>query len=296
MSINKSVFECKICNKNYKSYNSLGNHNRKFHQSMHTSLNVAKTSLNVAKTSLNVAKITENIKMNYNCRICNKFYNNYKSRWTHEKQCKNKNNLLIINNNKIEQLENKIIELENKISNNNIITNNTNNTNNGTTNTNNGTINNNNTTNNIIKVTFGEEDINVLSCKDKKMILNSGFNSMIKLIETMHLNDNYKQFQNVQITNLKDKYGKCYDDTSKQFITKIKSEIMDELIAIKTINLKEIHGEYNKNTINHKNVLKLINKIESCTSDDDNDELSKFYKELCEEITLLFYNKSKMFK
>ena len=125
------------------------------------------------------------------------------------------------------------------------------------------------------------------------MILNSGFNSMIKLIETMHLNDNYKQFQNVQITNLKDKYGKCYDDTSKQFITKIKSEIIDELIAIKTINLKEIHDEYNRNTINHKNVLKLINKIESCTN---KDELTKFYKELCEEITLLFYNKSKMFK
>ena len=282
----KSEYHCIICNKNYASQSSLCNHKKKFHQSI-------TQSNNVAKTSLNVAKITENIKMNYNCRLCNKFYNNYKSRWTHEKQCKNKNNLHINNNNnKIEQLENKIIELENKISNNNIITNNTNN---GITNTNNGTINN-NITKNIIKVTFGEEDINVLSCRDKKMILNSGFNSMIKLIETMHLNDNYKQFQNVQITNLKDKYGKCYDDTSKQFITKIKSEIMDELIAIKTMNLKEIHEEYNKNTINHKNVLKLINKIESCTNENDDDELSKFYKELCEEITLLFYNKSKMFK
>ena len=85
-----------------------------------------------------------------------------------------------------------------------------------------------------------------------------------------------------------------HDDTSKQFITKIKSEIIDELIAIKTINLKEIHSEYNRNTINHKNVLKLINKIEDYTTDDK--ILSKFYKELCEEITLLFYNNSKMFK
>jgi hypothetical protein len=84
------------------------------------------------------------------------------------------------------------------------------------------------------------------------------------------------------------------DDTSKQFITKIKSEIIDELIAIKTINLKEIYSEYNRNTINHKNVLKLINKLESYTTDDNN--LSKFYKEICKEITLLFYNKSKMFK
>ena len=30
-----------------------------------------------------------------------------------------------------------------------------------------------------------------------------------------------------------------HDDTSKQFITKIKSELMDEIIALKTMNLKE---------------------------------------------------------
>jgi hypothetical protein len=294
MSIIKSVFECKTCNKNYKSYNSLGNHNRRFHQSIlqkNISENIGKISETSNKLSEKLGKISEdiiskNMKV-YNCRKCNKIYNNLQSRWSHEKIC---NNNIILYDNKIEQLENKIIELENKISNNNIITNNTN-TNNSTTNTNNGTIN--NTTNNIIKVSFGEEDISVLSCRDKKMILNSGFNSIIKLIETMHLNNNYKQFQNVQITNLKDKYGKYYDDTTKQFITKIKSELMDEIIAIKTMNLKEIHGEYNKNTNNHKNVLKLINKIEDYTTDDK--ILSKFYKELCEEITLLFYNKSKMF-
>ena len=193
MSINKSVFECKTCNKNYKSYNSLGNHNRKFHQSI-----VKTKSKGLVKES----------KGNNICNICNKIFSCKQSKYEHikNKVCNNNNNNnIILYDNKIEQLENKIIELENKISNNNIITNNTNNTN-----TNNGTINNNNITNNIIKVTFGEEDISELSCKDKKMILNSGFNSMIKLIETMHLNDNYKQFQNVQITNLKDKYGKYY--------------------------------------------------------------------------------------
>jgi hypothetical protein len=62
------------------------------------------------------------------------------------------------------------------------------------------------------------------------------------------------------------------------------------------MNLKEIHDEYNKNTIKHNNVLKLINKIENYTSYDDDDKLTKFYKDLCEEITLLFYNKSKIFK
>jgi hypothetical protein len=157
MSINKSVFECKICNKNYKSYNSLGNHNRKFHQSIKNkklSENIGKISETNNKLSEKLGKISENnntiIMKVYNCRKCNKIYYNLQSRWSHEKICNNNN--IILYDNKIEQLENKIIELENKISNNNIITNNTNN---GITNTNNGTINNNNTTNNIIKVTFG---------------------------------------------------------------------------------------------------------------------------------------------
>jgi hypothetical protein len=301
MTENKSVFCCNVCNKKYKSYNSLGNHNRKFHNSIQSSPNVAKFSLDIANYSLNIAKNSENNMTNYNCRLCNKIYNNYKSRWTHEKKCKNKNNLLIIKNDELTELKNKIIELENKISNNNIITNNTNNgitnTNNGTTNTNNGTINNTtNTTNNIIKISLGDEDMQVLSKSDKKMIMNSGFSSMIRLIETIHLNNNYKQFQNVQIPNLKDKYAKCYDDKINNFITKSKIEIIDEIIAYRTMNLKEIHGKYNKNTIKHNNVLKLINKIENYTSDDDDDKLTKFYKDLCEEITLLFYNKSKIFK
>ena len=158
MSINKSVFECKTCNKNYKSYNSLGNHNRKFHQSIinkNLSENIGKISETSNKLSEKLGKISEdiiskNMKV-YNCRKCNKMYYNLQSRWSHEKICNNNN--IILYDNKIEQLENKILELENKISNNNIITNNTNNTNNGTTNTNNGTIN--NTTNNIIKVSFG---------------------------------------------------------------------------------------------------------------------------------------------
>ena len=281
MSELKSEFHCIICNKNYASQSSLCNHKKRFHQSIEKS----KSKVLVKDKSKGLVK--DKSKGKNICNNCNKIFSCKQSKYEHikNKVCNNTN--IILYDNELDELKNKIIELENKISNNNIITNNTNNTNNGTIN---------NTTNNIIKVSFGEEDISVLSCKDKKMILNSGFNSMIKLIETMHLNNNYKQFQNVQITNLKDKYGKYYDDTTKQFITKIKSELVDEIIAIKTINLKEIHGEYNKNTINHKNVLKLINKIESCTSDDDNDVLSKFYKELCEEITLLFYNKSKMFK
>jgi len=287
MTENKSVFGCKICNKNYASYNSLGNHNRKFHNSIHNDVKGQKQSKNntlLVKKGQKKSKNNINDYMkDYNCRKCNKICNNKQSRWYHEKICKNE---IILYDNKIEQLENKIIELENII------------TNNGTNNTNYGTINNttNNNTTNIIKVSFGEEDISILSDKDKKSIMNSGFSSMIKLIETIHLNKNYKQFQNVQISNLKDKYAKYYDEKINNFITVSKTELIDEIICYRTLNLKEIHDEYNKNTIKHNNVLKLINKLENYTPEDDDDKLYKFYKELCSEITLLFYNKSKIFK
>ena len=160
-------------------------------------------------------------------------------------------------------------------------------------NINNGTI---NTTNNIIKVSLGCEDMSLISKEEKKMILNTGFQSLVKLIETVHLNDRYKQFQNVSIPNLKDKYAKCYDDSVSRYVTKGKSDLIEEIISYRTSNLREIHSEYSKDTLLHNNVLKLIGKLESYRPEDEDDELYRFYKDLCQEITLLFYNKSRVFK
>ena len=163
--------------------------------------------------------------------------------------------------------------------------------------TNNGTINKvtNNVTNNI-RVSFGYEDMAALSQEDKHMILNNGFNSLMKLIETVHLSDKYRQYQNVSIPNLKDKYAKCYDDSVNTFVTKTKSELIEEIISYRTSNLKEIHSECSRNTKLHNNVLNLIQKLESYHPEDDNDEVYSFYKDLRRDIMLLFYNRSKVFK
>jgi len=112
----------------------------------------------------------------------------------------------------------------------------------------------------------------------------------------MHLNDDYKQFQNVSITNLTNKYGKYYSEKEKQYITVTKKELIDDIITWRTNDLKDIHEKYNKNTISHNNVLNLINKFENYKPDTEDDKLYKFYKEYCKEITMLFYNKSKIFK
>jgi superfamily II helicase len=79
-------YKCNICNKKYKSYKSLWNHNKKFHIT-----NVDNKCLLVNKnTSLvNPGKHTaENLLI---CYYCNKTFNKRQSRWRHEKICKNKN-------------------------------------------------------------------------------------------------------------------------------------------------------------------------------------------------------------
>jgi len=98
------VFYCKICNKNYKTYQSLWNHNKKFHE-----------------------KIEK--KQEYICKYCNLVFVNRHKKCYHQKKCNkdtkqdtNKDTNQTINNNKIinNNINNGIINNTN----NNIIINN----------------------------------------------------------------------------------------------------------------------------------------------------------------------------
>jgi len=265
----KNVLRCNICTKYYSSKSSLCNHNKKYHSN-----SVILNSTLIAQNSTLIAP------NKYNCKYCNKNFSRNYCVTRHEKTCKNKKNMLI-NSDEILKLQNKIIELENKIGNNTV------------NNTNNGTIN--NITNNI-KVSFGDEDIDKISTKDKKKILNSGYCSLIKLIELIHLNKDYPQYQNIKINNLKDKFAKTYDESIKNFTTVPKKEIIDSLICSRTVDLKSIYDEYNKEDNKlHKCVLKLIEKIESYTEEIDDKKILEFYKNLTDDIILLIYNKTKTF-
>jgi len=100
----KSEFKCNICIKTYASKSSLCNHNKKFHNKC--SINNLKCSDNIPVSSDNIPVSSENVLIssdtkNYNCRNCNKRFNNVKTRWSHEQKCKNKEN----NQDKIMKLE-----------------------------------------------------------------------------------------------------------------------------------------------------------------------------------------------
>jgi len=58
----KMEFPCKVCNKDYSSYKSLWNHNKKFHHIIDNkcSIDVQKCSYDVQKSSINVQKCSIN--------------------------------------------------------------------------------------------------------------------------------------------------------------------------------------------------------------------------------------------
>jgi len=102
-------YKCNDCNKTYSGYQSLWIHNKKFHKisvlnnsdsSKISSEIILKCSEKVLNNSNNVLKSSESIILEndnikeYNCRNCNKLFYNVKTRWSHEKQCKEKTNVL----------------------------------------------------------------------------------------------------------------------------------------------------------------------------------------------------------
>jgi hypothetical protein len=256
-------YKCELCNKEYKSYQSLWNHNKKFHEK------------NVKNVINNVKNVNNTLK-SLTCEICNKVFNNRPAKSIHKKTC---------NKSEIIELKEEINELK-KIINNKQINNKE--INNGTINNNNGTIINN------IKVSLGNENIDDLSKKDQLKILNSGYMSLIKIIELLNLNPDLPQYNNILVTNLKDKFCKIYDDNTKKYKTVNKKEMAENIISVRTNNLKEIYNKYNnKNNKMHQLVLLLIDKLNSITIEDA--ELMKYYKDLCEEIILLIYNKTETY-
>ena len=101
----KVEFACNICNKDYSSYKSLWNHNKKFHTK-----NVVQNGTNEV-LSVVVCDTTE-INNKHQCKICNKIFNDRSNKYKHEKICKNKIN----NTSEIESLKNTINEMKKQFS------------------------------------------------------------------------------------------------------------------------------------------------------------------------------------
>ena len=107
------LFKCNTCNKDYSSYKSLWNHNKKFHNN-NVVICGSVGGENVVKSGCtrgdNVVEVKNNNNQHkYNCKFCSKKFNDRSNKHKHEKTCKNKINLEEEN----KKLKEEIILLEN---------------------------------------------------------------------------------------------------------------------------------------------------------------------------------------
>ena len=283
-------FICKTCNRYYKSYQSLWNHNKKFHT------NITQITPNNSDIALNdsiMAPVKSN-KIN-KCSFCNKWFskksnlnrhinlNRCKNKINHDiekeelkqenKKLKNKLKEFEIN---IEKIKNQMLELMNKNCKMHPKT---------LTKINNQLNQNNCNITNINIVQLGNENIlETLSEKEKLKILSHCYGSFDKLIECVHFNPKYPQFKNITITNLKDDYAYKYDEKQNKFIACKKEELLEDLLDNRVIDLEEILDE-NVEKINNVNVSKIKDLIDKLY------DKELLYNTKKSDIKLLIYNK-----
>jgi len=286
-------YTCNICNKNYKSYQSLWNHNKKFHYN-----NIIEKTSNVTNSD---TKMSLNVTKKYECIYCNKNFNYRQNKYQHEKNCKTKIN----NNNEIETLKNTVNELKNQVSlllkekgkiHHKTLQKINNQLNNTISNVNQGNINNGNIINNTF-VKFGDLDYkHVFTDREIKHILNQQYQSLEESIKQTHFNEKLPEYSNIFITNMKDDLGYVFN--GKEFISIRKNEMINELINVHT---KEINLslEKNKNKLNKNYVIRLekfldmLNDDYTTFTDNDNNRKYSSYKAYkINSIKLLLYNNS----
>ena len=240
MSNNTIVFFCKFCNKNYKSKKSLYVHNRRYHINSHQKVIIQSSKSHhsvIKKSSLN------NKEGKHKCIYCNKIFSFKQNKYRHMKTCKikkekdnNYKNKLRLKDAEIKRLKEKLRDKMNKNCkihyktlqkinnqlNNNITKNNCVETINNIHNR------------NIINfnlVGFGKEELSeVLSNKEQLKILKKKFKSLPYMIDYVHFNKDYPQYQNFIITSIKNNIAYKYDEEKKQFIAGNKEELLNELI------------------------------------------------------------------
>lgn len=228
----------------------------------------------------------------YSCRYCDDRFTTSNSMYRHMKHnCKvkkredimrdeiyerlllleNSNKRLEKSNEKImaenEKLKNKVTRMERKIKSKTI-------TNNGTLNINNGVI------NNITLVAYGSEDMSKIGRKEILQILKKGYNSTVHLTEAIHFNPKYPEYNNVYITNMKDKYAMMYD--GDKWTLTMKESLIDKIYEHKRNYIEANIDDY-LNSLRQSDIRSLNRWLDT----EDDDFKIKLIKE---KIKLLLYN------
>ncbi len=184
------TFSCEICNKLYKSYQTLWNHNKIKHNDL-------------------IINIKQNKECKFSCNLCNKkFTRNDNLKYHKNNTCKLKTNHIIINN--IDQPNN------NNITNNNI-------TNNTLNNINNGTI-------NIYINKTGTENVLELNECEKNKIFDKELCSIFLFIKFINFNERLPNNHSFCSKSLEGKYVLSYNTEEEKIESVRKKYFYHELL------------------------------------------------------------------
>lgn len=240
-----------MCNKEYKSSQSLCNHKKLKHKNDHlmTTIDVSNDHLmTINDQIINETVYIEENKLTENtiCMYCNKKLSAYTHLRRHIKKCKKKETIEKENEElkkemkemrkSLNELKKLMLDMMNKkckmhpktfqkmVNSNNTI---------------NMTIN-----NNIQYVELGDEELHKVFSRKEKMKILCGLDSpMTKIIKHAHLNATYPQFQNIIITNAKGNQAYTYNKILKKFVLNDKVELLEDLITYRFDDLIEFYNE-----------------------------------------------------
>lgn len=134
---------------------------------------------------------------------------------------------------------------------------------------------------NINLIGYGKEDLSKIDKNEIIKAIKHGFNSTIKLTETLHFNPKHPEYHNIYITNMKDKYAMIYD--GKDWNLTMKDNLINKIYDDKKNYIEENIDDFvDSLSVSRKNAL------ERWLVMDEEDEKIHTVKN---EIKLLLYNK-----
>ena len=273
-------FICKICNKNYKSYQSLWNHNHKYHYNHNDNLDNHKDN---HSDNLN-NHIDNHIKLKqYYCGKCNKEFSQFQNRWRHEKTCK-ESSKQITNN---ENLQQEIIDLKNKVQ--KLEKNNKKSTTNIRVN---GTLingNNHDSGPKIIINKTGSENIDQITYNEVSTIFDNEISSVVKLIELINFNESKPENHSFCSTALESPYLSFYNTDTNTVNKERKRYFFEEVICKSIQNHEILYGKF-KNKFNSIKRKQIEDNIYNLKKIKENSFNSKIIGEMIRNLNLLSYN------
>ncbi len=272
-------FKCKICNKIYKSYQSLWNHNHKYHDNQYNhNDNLDNHSDNQSDNLNNHIKLKH-----YYCGKCNKEFSQFQNRWRHEKTCKEISKNEIINNQNLKQ---EIIELKNKVQK---LENNKKSTTNIRVN---GTLingNNHDSGPKIIINKTGSENIDQITYNEVSTIFDNEISSVVKLIELINFNESKPENHSFCSTALESPYLSFYNTDTNTVNKERKRYFFEEVICKSIQNHEILYGKF-KNKFNSIKRKQIEDNIYNLKKIKENSFNSKIIGEMIRNLNLLSYN------